>query len=280
MRLSRLLLTATLISIMFFSTLSCRDDRNETILVAVAANALQVMEILADDFEEMYPSVSVEISSASSGTLTTQIISGAPFDLFLSADTGYPAVLLEKGFAKGSAVIYARGKLVLFSHQTLDFNGVFSEKLFEHAQTIAMADPETAPYGRATMQFLERSGIYTAISEKLAISGSVNHALQQTLLSSDMGFIPSSALHYDSFPESKRGDSHVIPLPVDLYEPIDQAMVILTGGESNPEMVELLFQFLLSSEAGKQFSRHGYIPGSDLDRMTRIVVDTGNKQSG
>jgi molybdate transport system substrate-binding protein len=72
----------------------------QTLLVAAAADLSYCMDELGAEFSRQAPraesKVDVKISTGSSGNLFTQIRNGAPFDVFLSADMGYPRQLARR----------------------------------------------------------------------------------------------------------------------------------------------------------------------------------------
>ena len=87
----------------------------ETINVAAASNLTYVMPEIIDAFEEEHKDLKVLLSLASTGSLYAQIKNGAPYDIFLSADTEHPQLLADAGLIKGQSFTYARGGLVLWS---------------------------------------------------------------------------------------------------------------------------------------------------------------------
>jgi len=107
--------------------------------------------------------------------LTTQIMNGAPFDLFLSADLGYPRRLIEAGVADaaGSAgsstpIIYARGTLVLWARKDSGLPPPSLDLLRNpNLKRLAIANPDRAPYGRAAVAALTSLKLYDALKPRL-----------------------------------------------------------------------------------------------------------------
>ena len=84
-------------------------------VVATAANFRPALDHLVEVFERT-SAHRITISSGSTGTLYAQIVNGAPFDVFLAADTESPAGLIDAGLAIGeSRFTYATGALALFT---------------------------------------------------------------------------------------------------------------------------------------------------------------------
>lgn len=126
--------------------------------------------------------VDVTASYGSSGTFFAQLMNGAPFDLYLSADMEYPRRLVERGVAlKDSLFTYAVGRLVLWApaQSKLDVQARGLSVLEDSAVArIAIANPEHAPYGRAAVAALKNANLYDAVKGKLAYGESVSQAMQ------------------------------------------------------------------------------------------------------
>src|SRR5580692_7651059 len=90
----------------------------QNIKVAVAANLQSVIKVLGQDFKQK-TGITIEPIVGSSGNLTTQISNGAPFDVFLSADMGFPETLFKQGFSLKKPVVYAQGSLIICSNQDI-----------------------------------------------------------------------------------------------------------------------------------------------------------------
>lgn len=228
----------------------------QTIRVAAAANLSFLADALSSAFAADAQGEKVEFSFASSGALTTQILAGAPYDLFMSADTGYPRRIAEAGLAAASPQIYAIGKLVLFSTRRLDFSQGLNLLRDPSVRSVAVANPETAPYGKAAMEVIGNAGL-SEIVKKLVYSQSIAQVVQYTLTGADAGFINQSALFTKELaPYTKRG-TYWIGIDPSLYAPVTQAFVLLRNA-SHPAAARRFAQFLLSKEAQDIFDRYGY----------------------
>lgn len=125
----------------------------ESLKIAVASNFKGPLQTVIKEFEQHY-NTQVLVSSASSGVLFQQIIHGAPFDVFLSADEYRPAKLIEQGYAvAASKQVYAIGELVFYSPT----QGITLAQLAQQRDiTIAVANSKHAPYGIATKAYLDK----------------------------------------------------------------------------------------------------------------------------
>ena len=135
-----------------------KSTQNSFISVAAAANLRDVLEDLKQIYIKENPDKKVEITFGSSGLLVQQILNGAPFDLFLSADTQFPEKLKIAGKNYGNPKIYAYGKVVLWSLKKDVSKGL---DLLQNPEInkIAIANPELAPYGKNTVEALKKSGL-------------------------------------------------------------------------------------------------------------------------
>lgn len=222
--------------------------------VAVAANLRDTFEQLAQSYNRSNPLVRIIPSYGSSGAFTQQIANGAPFDIFMSADTAFPQDLQRRGLVEeGSLRVYAIGKLILFVPSRLGLRATGLRVLNDaKVQRLVIANPETAPYGRAAVQALTRAGLYEAVRSKIVLGQNIAQAAQLTLAAGDAGLINLSAIYG---PDLKQVGSWYI-VPQNLYDPIEQAMVLIKG-RNRPE-VRALFAFLTSAEANRIYTAWGY----------------------
>ena len=224
--------------------------------IAVAANFAVPAETLAAAFEAE-TGTSVSVSSGSSGALFAQITQGAPFAIFLSADAARPKALEDQGLAiAGSRFTYALGKLALWSAEdgVVDDEGaVLRTDRFSH---LAIANPETAPYGTAAIESLEALGVLPEVEARLVIGQSVAQAFQFAQSgNAELGFVALSQLG------NAAGGSHWL-VPSDLYQPIRQDAVLLVS--NNPD-ADAFIAYLKDSEAREIIAGFGY----DLDDVNR-----------
>jgi molybdate transport system substrate-binding protein len=226
------------------------------IYVAVAANVGYVIEALKEKFTQQYPNTKVEILLGSSGKLTAQVTHGAPFDLFLSADMKYPESLYQTKNALTKPTVYAQGSLVLLSKKPQNFKQDFMLLQSPNIKRIAMANPKTAPYGKATLEVLEQTGLQKSVAHKLVYGESISQTVAYTTTVTDIGFIAKSALFNPKLQHFQQ-HTHWIGIDTSLHAPINQGMVILKKGENNPE-VKAFYDFILSVQAKTILEKYGY----------------------
>ena len=192
-----------------------------------------------------------------SGNFFAQISNGAPFDLFLSADVGFPAKVVEKGLADGKAFTYAYGKLVVWvpKRSTLDLDGKGLAALSDPAvQKIAIANPEIAPYGRAARAALEKAGLYEGLKGRIVMGQNVSQTAQFVQSgNAQAGFIPLSLAKAP--PLSEEGRAWAVP--PSSYERIEQAGVVIKGAKE-AALARELAAFVTGDGARDVLERYGY----------------------
>jgi molybdate transport system substrate-binding protein len=232
--------------------------RADEVLVAVAANFNAPLGRLAQGFEAR-TGHKLKASAASTGKLYAQIAAGAPFELLLSADDETPARLEAEGRAvPGSRFTYAIGELVLWSAQPglVDAQGaVLASERFKH---LAVANPKTAPYGRAAMQTLRARGLEAAVAPRLVTAESIAQAHQFVSSgNAELGFVAWSQLSEPG--QAPTGSWWRVPAK--LHDEIRQDAVLLKPGQGKPAAAALL-AYLKSEPARAEIRAWGYrVPG-------------------
>jgi molybdate transport system substrate-binding protein len=230
---------------------------SSTISVAVAANVSYTTSELIKEFNKVYPDTKVRIILGSSGKLTAQIKHGAPYQLFMSADMKYPERLYTEKIAINEPIIYANGLLAFLSTKKRDFSLGMQLLEKESIRKIAIANPKTAPYGKATLEAFKASGIYKKIKDKLVYAESASAVVSYAISAADIGIVPKSTLFSDKMRNYKKGINWV-DVDSSLYSPIHQGIVILQKGKNNQEVLNF-YKFILSDKAKKIFKEFGYI---------------------
>jgi molybdate transport system substrate-binding protein len=219
--------------------------------VAVAANFSATQEALARRFREA-TGLEVEAAVGSTGQLFAQIRNGAPFHVFLSADQERPRQLEIDGLAEpGSRFSYAEGRLVLFG-PGLDSVRDGGADLRERPDVrVALANPETAPYGAAAMEVLERLGLVERLTPRLARGESVAQAEQFVRSgAAELGFVALAQVVGEP-----RSSYWIVPR--EMHTPLLQDAVLLDAGAEHPAARAFL-DFLRSDEARRIIDSEGY----------------------
>ena len=207
-------------------TLPVRASATE-LLIAAASDLSAAAKEIAADFEKK-TGHTVKLSLGSSGTFHAQISSGAPFDVFLSADLNYVRDLEKNGFAEpGSAYTYAIGRIVLWTRKDSPINvqAVGMKALFHpQARRIAIANPEHAPYGRAAVAAMQKTGIYSELRDKLVFGENISQTAQFVQSgAADIGVVALSL----ALAEPMKTEGKYWEIPLDSYPRMEQGAVIL-----------------------------------------------------
>ena len=223
--------------------------------VFAAANVTYAFDELKAEFAKSNPDTKVTVTLGASGALSTQVKNGAPADVFMAANMKFVQDLYDTKFAVTEPVVYAQGALALFTIRDIDLaKGI---NAVEGLKAIAIANPETAPYGKASIEALKKAGIYDKVEKNVILAKSIGEALSQALSAADVGFIAASAMYDKKMAEYKESKNFILIDPA-LYTPIDQGMVILKHGENNPE-AKAFYDFIRSDRAKEIFRKFGYV---------------------
>ncbi len=224
-------------------------------VVAVAANFAEVAERLEKDFEGA-SGHTLTLVAGSTGKLYAQITNSAPFDVFLSADEETPARLEKEGQAvAGSRFTYATGRLTLWSPEPgrvgRDGAATLRQGKF---RSLAIANPELAPYGAAARQALVKLGLWERFKDRLVMGETIGqaHAMVATG-NADLGFV---ALSYVLSPRSTAKGSRW-DVPAGLHDPLHQDAALLTRAAANPAARAFL-DFLRGAKAKALIASYGY----------------------
>jgi len=222
----------------------------DEITVAVAANCYRPMQEISAAYRKQTGNM-VRLVRGSTGMLYAQIIQGAPYQVFLAADSKRPTLLESQGLIQpGSRFTYATGSLVLWTlHADLDLEAHALNVLRDvRVKRIAIANPETAPYGQAAMQALKAVGIEQMLRAKLVYGENVGQAfLFVRSGNADVGIVAASSVY--------QAGGRTSAVPPESYDPIIQQAVVLRHA---PETARRFAVFLSSEAARKVLRKYGY----------------------
>ena len=225
--------------------------------IAAAADLQPLLPSVLTEFEQA-TGIHAEASYKSSATLATEILNGAPFDLFLAADLSFPQRVIDGGRAVESAPIpYARGTLVLWTRNDSGVRDLAVDRLTGAAiRSIAMANPEHAPYGRAAQATLEHLHLRQALRPKLVIAENIAQAAQYADSgNAQVGFISLTS----ALTPRLRADGHFVRVAAEDYPPIVQGAVLVRGSAGAVEAHQFL-DFLQRPETARTLGAEGLEP--------------------
>jgi molybdate transport system substrate-binding protein len=245
-----------LIAILLLSFLSGAVSAQE-LTVAAAADLNYALNDLKARFEKKTGNRTT-LSFGSSGNLYSQIQSGAPYDLFFSADEQYPQKLAAAGtIDQGSLRTYAVGHLVLWvlSSAGLDPQGQKMDLLLQSSvRRIAIANPQHAPYGRAAMAALEHFGLKDKVTGKLVFGENVSQAAQ--FVQSGNAQVGLVALSLALSPAMK-GAGKYWELPSDSYPQLRQVAGIVSASKRKPA-AQAFLDYVTSPEGVAVLEQYGF----------------------
>jgi molybdate transport system substrate-binding protein len=229
----------------------------QEIIVAAAADMSAALPELAAAYTKK-TGQAIKLSFGASGNLTNQIRNGAPFDIFFSADEQYPQQLIAEGLAsKDTLYRYAVGRLVLWvpTDSPLDLSKLGSNALLDPSvKKISIANPATAPYGRAAEAALKHFGIYDQVASRLVLGENVSQAAQ--FVESGNAQAGLIALSHALAPAMK-DKGRYWPVPLDVYPTLNQAAVVLSRSKQQDTARKFL-EFMRTSEATSLLSNYGF----------------------
>ena len=245
-------LTLIVVCQFFFLNEAIADE----IKIAVASNFYPTMKELVKHFESITlnsdTTNNIVLISGSSGKHYAQILNGAPFDLFFSADKLRPNMLeKEDVFNNQSRFTYALGKLALWSpfNEYVDSDG---QVLYtDDFRFLAIANPRIAPYGIASKETLTSMNLWQDMDEKLVRGENIAQTFQFAKSgNAKLGFVSYSQIL--SLNSSSEGSYWLVPQ--DMYQPIEQQAILLKDSSLGKDFLS----FIMSDEALDIIKRNGY----------------------
>ena len=228
----------------------------ENIYIGVASNFISPSKIIKDVFENQ-TSHNIIITSGSSGSLYSQIINGAPLDIFLSGDQMLPKKLERNSHGvNGTRFTYAQGQLQLWSTNKELLNIEFPKILNSNKiKYIGIGNPKLVPYGLAAKEALETLGLLTKLSPKLILGKNINQVFLMGYFGNlDLAFVAKS----DVIIKNLSPKGKVWNIPKRLYSPIKQDAIMLLRGQ-NKNGVKDFLNFLASDLIKEKIRNLGYI---------------------
>jgi len=229
----------------------CKEN-NEAITIACSANMQFAIEEIAAEFTTQ-TKIETKLVISSSGKLTSQIEQGAPFDILIAANTKLPKHLDSLGLTLKKPEVYAFGKLVLWTLK--DINPSLDILTSDTIKKIAIANPKTAPYGKASIETLKKHNLYDLVKNKLVFGESISQVNQfVTTQSADIGF---TALSIVSANNIKTKGSWTTINDSD-HNDIEQAAALIKQNH-NMQAATDFYNFLFSQTAQEILNKYGYL---------------------
>jgi molybdate transport system substrate-binding protein len=226
---------------------ACKREREaaiDPVRVAAASDLSGAFEALKTSFDG-----GLELSFGASGMLATQLAAGAPYDVFAAANTEYVEKAVKAGACDGATVQkYARGRLAVFSTSGAAKLEALGDERFKR---IAIANPDTAPYGRAAKEALTAAGLWERVSARLVFGESV----RQTLQLAQTGNVDAALVAHSLV----MGSDKATLVDEQLHAPLLQAVALCKGGK-NAEGGRRFIALLRSEQGVEVLKRYGLEP--------------------
>lgn len=235
---------------------SAPSDATGTVRVAAASDMKFALDEIIEQVEREHPELEISVTYGSSGQFVQQLRNGAPFDVYLSADAAYVQDLVDDGLADArDAFPYAVGRLVTWfpvGAPTPDAGiGALAD---ESIRTVAIANPDHAPYGKAAMAALDSAGVRGVVEEKLVLGENVAQAAEFARSgNADAGIVALSLVLSDPL----RGVGSWTEVPLDTYPRLDQSGVVLSGAV-DPAAAGIIREALISQEGRAVLAEYGF----------------------
>src|SRR5450755_3366956 len=236
-------------------TFGCKAKPVVPLRVAAAADLAHAFDEIRPAFVAQTPG-ELTVTLGSTGLLARQIIQGAPFDLFLAANSSYVEQVVKAGACDGATErSYARGRLVVWvkgsDGGTLTLTSL-ADPRFKH---IAIANPEHAPYGVAAREALTRAGVWSSVSERMVYGENV----QQTMELAQTGNADVAIVGLSLAIGATGGSWSLVDGAS--YTPFDQSLVVCKHG-TNAVAAQKLADFLKAPTGRAILHKYGFtLPG-------------------
>lgn len=241
------------VSFLFFMSLGFSKAQNR-ILIAAASDLKFTLDSIIHAFSKT-SNGKVDVTYGSSGKLAEQIVNGAPFDLFFSADVVYPERLKREKKTSSEIYHYATGRIVIWSKRIDPRETGMKSLLDPAAKKVAVANPLHAPYGKRAVESLEHYKMTEALKSKLVYGENISQTAQ--FVSTGAAEIGIIALSIALSPNMKKENGKYFLIPGDSHQPLIQGAVITLHGREN-KLAATFFEFIKSDEATKILSHYGF----------------------
>lgn len=236
-------------------SLRASAQHNSKLLIAAASDLKYALDSVITLFKKHHPYSTIDVTYGSSGKLFEQIQHSAPFDMFFSADIGYPNQLKVKKLVSSEVILYGIGRIVIWSKK-IDPNvnkmNSLTDKLINK---IAIANPLHAPYGKRAEESLRYYNLLAIVTPKLVYGENISQTAQfVTTGAADVGIIALS-LALSPAMKSEGGKYYVIP--ESSHQLLEQGFVILNHGSKNSDAVSFK-DFVMTNDAKGILNHYGF----------------------
>jgi molybdate transport system substrate-binding protein len=225
----------------------------QTVKISAAADLRYALDEVIKEYKKSDSGTVIDVVYGSSGNAFTQISNGAPFDIFFSADILYPQKLKEAGLTHSEPILYAIGRIVLWS-ANLDVSKGLSVLIDKPNIKIATANPDHAPYGQRAIEALRFYKLFGKVEKQLIFGENISQAAQFCLTgNADAGLI---ALSLALSPAMSNQGTYFL-IGENAHLPLEQAFVLLNHAKGNKQALSFA-GFIESKSAKTIFGKYGF----------------------
>lgn len=236
-------------------SISFAGQNQLTASIAVAANCKPAMDAIITLYETQHSGCKLLVTYGASGKMYGQILSGAPFDIFFSADMHYPALLAQRGFALSEVRCYTIGRIALWSRTVDPSSGQLPDVLGVCTGKIAIANPRHAPYGERAVECLNYYGVFSMVQGRLVYGENSAQAAQFAASgAADIGIVAYSEC---LAPAMKQAGGKYRIIPKESHSPLRQGCIVLKHALGNPVATNF-FEFVFYESSVRIFVDSGF----------------------
>jgi molybdate transport system substrate-binding protein len=255
-----------LILFIFLENVSAKE-----IIVFAAADLVYTLNEVKDLYNQKNPKDKIKIIYGSSGKGYSQILHGAPIDIFFSANIEYIEKLKEKNLTASEIQIYAIGRIVVWwkKENKISVKDGIDVLLNPNIKKIAIANWKHAPYGMAAKECLEFYKIFDRIQDKLVFGENISQTAQYIQIgAADVGIIALSLAKSEFL--KKEGEYSL--LPENCHKQIKQAYVILKHATSNEEkkIAKRFYDYIQTKESRNIFKKYGFLLPNEINNEQNL----------
>ncbi len=243
---------------LIFSTIAYAGN----ITIYAASSLSFAFKELIKTYQEKYPKDNIKVIFGSSGKGYNQIINGAPYDIFFSADMFYVKKLHENGLTLTEPKAYAKGRIVIWTRKNsgIDISKGIKVVLDKKVKKIAVANWKLAPYGKAAKKCLQYYGLFDKVKHKLVKGQSIVQTAQFVQIgAADIGFIALSL----AVSNKLKNIGNYYLLSEKCHSPILQGYAVLKNASKNKEKLETalrFYKFIQAKKAKEILKKYGFLP--------------------
>lgn len=251
------MLRGFILLLIFVFSLEAKEIERNTVVVFASGNNKFVLPQVIKRFNNLYPNTKILVEYGASGDLASAILDDVYYDIFLAADMDIPENIYIANKSATPVKKYAQGSLILF----IPADKTLSEKRLnilkdEKIKDITIANPKTAPYGKAAVEALKNANLFDSLAGKIKYSTDISTVIQNSIWYDAAGFLSKSGVY--SLPSAYKTEGvNWIEIDQSLYTPINQGYVLSKEGLENGHAMKFL-NFLLSKEGQDIYKAYGY----------------------